>query len=529
MESIGNNFQNIGHIKTTKWKEAPKGENNDCYWNIAANSLDSDASSEEIARVMNEIIELNAQKDENGNYDTVLLADKEILMPVEQTIKQANEVIQETLSGNENTIDTLENLKDSLLNLQEEYKNASLDNESLEEYQKLLDSIDKKISLKNLEAVQLSAAEAAEAEAEAEEAIEAETEAAEVAKEETAPSKEPETQEEKPTEPTMQEQLRTLQTDWQETKDKQGIFGKAINGIKNLFKTQYSSNKINSEIETLLTRYEKGETLTQEELNKIQEKINTYKTKQHNLVEKTTTFGAIFTGGLAGIKAGSAAGAALGSAVPGAGTAAGAVVGGVCGFIAGAFTGAFAKTSLKQVEKMTDNIKGNSFKAQDIKHDALSGAKYGGLSGGTSGLSAGMRTFNQVKEFASTEAETITKYDVLDENGNVIASFNNEAGASNQANKAAAEIPHLVKKDSAQYTAFENTGALMLPENQNTINQLVQVANSGKNIENAQQLIEILPTPLIEQLSENTGLSIEECVAIIYEKLNTLSSNMQAG
>ncbi len=153
MSLINNNYANIGHVKVEKWGEKKPDNNealnNDCYWNIASNTLDVGATNEEITQVMNEMIELNASVDSNGNFDTNLEVNDVILLPMEQTISQADNEIKQVLESkqtNENQKTELMNLKNSLEELGEEYnKKDSINDEQKQQYQKMLDSIDKEL------------------------------------------------------------------------------------------------------------------------------------------------------------------------------------------------------------------------------------------------------------------------------------------------------------------------------------------------------------------------------------------------
>ena len=174
--------------------------------------------------------------------------------------------------------------------------------------------------------------------------------------------------------------IKQLKEDFQLAKDEQGIFGKAWNGIKNLFKTEYSSSNIEKAINNL------SQNSTNEEFENVRNMIAQYRQKQTLAVDTISTTGATIAAGAAGAKVG----AAIGSLIPGAGT----IVGAALGFIGGAIIGAVAKVGISQLENMTDDIDDNAWHndknlGKEMISGALAGASamlFGGIAQKVSGL-----------------------------------------------------------------------------------------------------------------------------------------------
>lgn len=150
-----NPYSQIGRTSVVSWGTKQAGENNDCYWNIAKNSLPEGASNSEIAAVMNEIMELNAQKTSSG-YDSMLHAGDEVLMPIKQSIEAATTAIQEaTASYNEiassysSASSALGELNDNVKAAYEQFKNADISSDDAKElYNNYIEALKKQQTAK---------------------------------------------------------------------------------------------------------------------------------------------------------------------------------------------------------------------------------------------------------------------------------------------------------------------------------------------------------------------------------------------
>ena len=176
--------------------------------------------------------------------------------------------------------------------------------------------------------------------------------------------------------------IRHLKEEFELAKNEQGIIGKAWNGLKNVFKTEYSS----SNIEKLLNNLSSSS--SEEEITKVETMINEFRSKQDLAVDTVATTCSAMTVGAAGAKVGGAIGTAIGSVIPGAGNLAGGAIGTILGFAGGAIVGAISNVVYNQVENMTDNIDNNSWQNdKNIKNELSSGAILGTImmiSGGIS-------------------------------------------------------------------------------------------------------------------------------------------------
>ena len=175
-------------------------------------------------------------------------------------------------------------------------------------------------------------------------------------------------------------QIKQLKEEFKLAKNEQGIIGKAWNGIKNLFKTEYSSSNIEKALNSL------NSNSTDEEINNVRNMIAKYRSKQDLAVDTVATTGATIAAGAVGAKVG----AMIGSVIcPGAGT----IVGGILGYVGGAIVGAVAKVGICQLENMTDNVDNNAWHndkniGKQLTSGALSGATamlFGGIAKKVSG------------------------------------------------------------------------------------------------------------------------------------------------
>ena len=175
-------------------------------------------------------------------------------------------------------------------------------------------------------------------------------------------------------------QIIQLKEEFKLAKNEQGIIGKAWNGIKNLFKTEYSSSNIVKALNSL------NSNSTDEEINNVRNMIAKYRSKQDLAVDTAATTGATIAAGAAGAKVGTMIGSVI---CPGAGT----IVGGILGCIGGAIVGAVAKVGICQLENMTDNVDNNAWHndkniGKQVTSGALSGATamlFGGIAKKVSG------------------------------------------------------------------------------------------------------------------------------------------------
>lgn len=150
-------YTNIGRAKIDAWKS--KDDANDCYWNLAKNQLGEGASNAEIYEVMNELVELNASKDEKtGEYNTIVYENQEVLLDLQSTINQSNEEIDEALGEYETIQSNFSSLTSKLQEANKVYLETlnsynaavkSADEESIKTvYSAYIQALDNLLSLK---------------------------------------------------------------------------------------------------------------------------------------------------------------------------------------------------------------------------------------------------------------------------------------------------------------------------------------------------------------------------------------------
>ena len=150
-------YTNIGRAKIDAWKS--KDDANDCYWNLAKNQLGEGASNAEIYEVMNELVELNASKDEKtGEYNTIVYENQEVLLDLQSTINQSNKEIDEALGEYETIQSNFSSLTSKLQEANKVYLEAlnsynaavkSADEESIKTvYSAYIQALDNLLSLK---------------------------------------------------------------------------------------------------------------------------------------------------------------------------------------------------------------------------------------------------------------------------------------------------------------------------------------------------------------------------------------------
>ncbi len=92
---------------------------------------------------------------------------------------------------------------------------------------------------------------------------------------------------------TREEKLAYIYSNFKETEDSQGIIGKAVSGVKNLFETENSPENIAKAIQEL------DENSTDEEIQAVMDKLNDYKSNQEKWVSGIKT-GVGITAGVVG-------------------------------------------------------------------------------------------------------------------------------------------------------------------------------------------------------------------------------------
>ena len=176
-------------------------------------------------------------------------------------------------------------------------------------------------------------------------------------------------------------EIQQLKKDFKLAKDEQGCIGKAWNGIKNLFKTAYSSDNIEDAINRL------SSDSTDKEIDDVRKMIAQFRKKQDVAVDTVAITGATIAAGALGAKVGGVIGSVI---CPGAGT----IVGTVLGLIGGTIVGAVTNIAISQLENMTDNVDNNAWhKDKKLGKQAISGAiagfstmLFGGIARKISGL-----------------------------------------------------------------------------------------------------------------------------------------------
>lgn len=161
------------------------------------------------------------------------------------------------------------------------------------------------------------------------------------------------------------ERSETLETRFQEIKDKQGFLGSVWNDVKESTGIGVSAVDCRS----VLDKYRNGEISFDEAL----EYINDYEKKQSNMSE----LGANILTGVGAI-------AVATCAVSG-------PIGWLAAFTFGAPVGAALKTGIKLLDRATNNVKDDEFDGKQILKDAVSGAVTGAASAVASGVGAGIK------------------------------------------------------------------------------------------------------------------------------------------
>ncbi len=93
---MGDNFS-LNSVKVDAWGSVQNG--NDCWWNIAKNQAGQGASASEINKIMNELIEYNAQKQEkNVTKNTALHTGEQIFIPLEYAMDEIKTGVETKVS-----------------------------------------------------------------------------------------------------------------------------------------------------------------------------------------------------------------------------------------------------------------------------------------------------------------------------------------------------------------------------------------------------------------------------------------------
>lgn len=157
-----------------------------------------------------------------------------------------------------------------------------------------------------------------------------------------------------------------LENKLQQVKDEQGFIGKMWNGFKEFTNLGQS----NSDCESMLEKYNKGQISFEEALEYIEE----FDKKQEDM-----------TNLIANIATGTGA-IALATATVAAGP-----IGWGAAFAYGAPIGAALKTGIKTLDRATNDVKGDALDIKEMTKDAASGAITGATSAVSSGIMAGVK------------------------------------------------------------------------------------------------------------------------------------------
>ena len=170
--------------------------------------------------------------------------------------------------------------------------------------------------------------------------------------------------------------VQNLSNKLSEIKARQGVIGRAWNGIKEFINVGVKE----SDCESMLEKYKKGEVSLEEAM----EVIEAFENKQNNAVNLISN---IATG--------------IGSIALATTAAVGGPIGWGLAIAKGAPIGAAIKTGLKVLDRATNDVQGDDFDKKEIIKDVVSGA----VTGATSAVSSGV--FQGVKE--ATKTKTIAE------------------------------------------------------------------------------------------------------------------------
>lgn len=160
-----------------------------------------------------------------------------------------------------------------------------------------------------------------------------------------------------------------LEEKFEEIQDKQGMFGKFWNGVKEITTLGQSS----SDCESMLEKYKNGEVSFAEAVEYLEE----YEKKQDTM----TNLQANILTGIGGIAVATTAAAA-------------GPIGWGLAIAAGAPIGAVLKTGLKTIDRATNDVQGDEFDVKQMGKDAISGALTGVTSAVSSGVGLGITKAN---------------------------------------------------------------------------------------------------------------------------------------
>lgn len=237
--------------------------------------------------------------------------------------------------------------------------------------------------------------------------------------------------------------LDDIEKSYQAANDEQGIFGKLVNGVKNLFYTQNSENRIQDEITALRERIANGEEVSQEEIDALEAKVEAYRNNSDKQVTNVAGATAAVTGAALGAKVG----ALIGSIIPGAGT----IIGGAVGAIIGGFlVGGVTKVAVEQVENMTDKVKGNSWQNdEDLGKQFITGGATGGFAAVTAGIAGKIQgAFGKLfglSKVAGSEATVVATNGAVNTGKTVLAHAVSKGAAGAVTGAGGAEVNYIAE------------------------------------------------------------------------------------
>lgn len=252
--------------------------------------------------------------------------------------------------------------------------------------------------------------------------------------------------------------LDDIEKSYQAANDEQGIFGKLVNGFKNLFYTQNSENRIQDEIAALRERAANGEEISQEEIDALEAKAETYRNNSDKQVTNVAGATAAVTGAALGAKVG----ALIGSIVPGAGT----IIGGAVGAIIGGFlVGGVTKVAVEQVENMTDKVKGNSWQNdEDLGKQFITGGATGGFAAVTAGIAGKIQgAFGKLfglSKVAGSEATVVATNGAVNTGKTVLAHAVSKGAAGAVTGAGGAEVNYIAECIADEEQQFNLDDAL---------------------------------------------------------------------
>lgn len=247
---------------------------------------------------------------------------------------------------------------------------------------------------------------------------------------------------------------------YQAANNEQGIFGKLVNGFKNLFYTQNSESRIQDEIAALRERIANGEEVSQEEIDALETKIETYRNNSDKQVTNIAGTGAAIAGAALGAKVGAAIGTLI--PIPIVGT----IMGGAVGAIIGGFlVGGATKVAVEQVENMTDKVKGNSWQNdEDLGKQFITGGATGGFAAVTAGIAGKIQgAFGKLfglGKVAGSEATVVATNGAVNTGKTVLAHAVSKGAAGAVTGAGGAEVNYIAECIADEEQQFNLDDAL---------------------------------------------------------------------